>query len=412
MELIVAWPDWNWRPDRCLMFAHTAQWLDRVQLLTAVPLRPELAARLHPAAEVVYLGAHLKGMAFRRAVRDAAAKLLQERAGHQVALHDLAIARLLPSAPLLREAADVDVRGLVSLYIPTPTAWQTRAWRAERGQRLPWRQELNHARSVAQRLPLEYYASRVADAVTGNSEQIRQDVMRAYGVSAARAHTMPAEVDSDYFAWAPLRTAQPPILLFCGRLYARKGVFDLLAMADRLRAAGLDFRLRLVGHNEVEAGPIAQEIDRLRLRELVETIPFQPRARIRELMQEAAVFVFPSYLEGSPRAVKEAMATGCPAVAYDIPGTRILDPQGEALRLAPLGDVERFTAEVARLLRDPAERARLGAAGQQQMQQTFSVQAVAQQMVALYQQVFAMPPALPARHPWNALGAMVDRFPA
>lgn len=410
MELIVAWPDWNWRPDRCLMFAHTVQWLERVQLLTAVPLRPELQARLHPNAQVIYLGQELKGMAFRKAVRKATAGLLKQKAARQVILHDLAIARLLPTAPLRQDAPGVDVRGVVSLYVPTPTAWQTRAWRADRGQRLPWRQELNHMQSVALRLPLEYYACRVADAVTGNSEQIRQDVMRTYGVSNERAHTMPAEVDIDYFASAARRATEPPILLFCGRLYARKGVFDLLAMADRLRAESLDFRLRLVGHNQVEAEQIAQEIDRLNLRDIVETIPFQPRARIRELMQEAAVFVFPSYLEGSPRAVKEAMATGCPTVAYDIPGTRILDPQGQTLRLTPVGDVERFTGEVATLLRHPAERERLGAAGQRQMQGTFSVQAVAQRMVALYQQVFTLPPALPARHPFNVLGQMIDRF--
>lgn len=412
MELIVAWPDWNYRPDRCLMFAHTAEWLDRVQLLTAVPLRQELQARLHSRAEVVYLGQDLKGFSFRRAVRQAAAALLKTPAGRQIILQDLAIARLLPNPAARTSTGRENVRGVVSLYTPTPTAWKARAWRADRGQRLPWRQELNHVKSVAIKLPLEYYACRVADAVTGNSEQIRRDAIYSYGVSPERTHAMPAEVDSEYFASTPRRAAQPPILLFCGRLYARKGVFDLLSMANSLRAAGLDFRLRLVGHNQVEADQISQEIDRLDLREIVETIPFQPRARIRDLMQEAAVFVFPSYLEGSPRAVKEAMATGCPTVAYDIPGTRILDPQGEALRLVPVGDSERFTNEVAQLLRHPLERERQGAAGQRQMQQTFSVQAVAQQMVALYQQVFALPPALPARHPLNVLGGMVDRFPA
>lgn len=391
MQLIVAWPDWNTRVDRCLMFSHTAEWLDAVYLLTACPLRPDVIDRLHPKAQVVMLGSGLSGIRFRQAVRRFAHDIVEQAvaSGQQTILHDLAIARLIPNPLGSQKAARQLVRGVVSFYSPTVIAARTRAWRTNRQKRLGLRQEWANWRSVLTRLPLEFYSAGVAHAVIGNNEDIRADVIRYYRRPPQRVFVMPAEIDIDYFADAGrLPDMEPPTVLFCGRLYERKGIFDLLVAAKQLQDKGVACRFLLVGDNSLEPERIARTIADYALSQVVSILPVQPRMAVRDLMRSCSVFAFPSYFEGSPRVVKEAMAAGCPVVTYDIPGTRLFDPSGEALRLIPLGDKTGLAQAVGQLLRDPDYRARLGAAGQRCMQAGFGLTAVAGQLVNLYSRLF------------------------
>ena len=388
LNLVVAWPDWNMRPDRLVMFSRLAGQLERVHLLTARRLQPELAGRLHPGASLVYVGEALSGLDFRRAARQAAAALLGETAGKtkKFVLHDLAIARLLPSP--LRKADQSQVRGVVSFYSPTVHGFLSRAWRASGNGRLPLRQELVHWRSALLKIPQEFYAARVADAVTGNSEQICADARRYYRKPAERVFSLPAEVDGSFWAGERFPATKPATVFYCGRLYARKGVFDLLQACQRLNQEGLDFRLVLAGEEALEGGQVALAIAELGLGSLVKVLPHQPSQIIRQLMLSADLFVFPSYFEGSPRAVKEAMAAGCPVVTYDIPGTRFIDPEGEALRLVTPGDISGLAESMRFLLLESAERERLGAAGQKRVRDYFSPEVVADRLMQIYQQLF------------------------
>lgn len=73
--------------------------------------------------------------------------------------------------------------------------------------------------------------------------------------------------------------------------------------------------------------------------------------------------VRPSLTEGMPLGLLEALATGVPVVASDIPGNRSLIVHRKTGLLAPAGDAHRFADELERLARDPALRARLRQAG-------------------------------------------------
>jgi glycosyltransferase involved in cell wall biosynthesis len=279
------------------------------------------------------------------------------------------------------------VRGVVSFYSPTVHGFLSRAWRPN-GRRLELKQEFVHWRSSLLKIPQEFYAAQVADAVIGNSDQIRQDVQRYYRKPAGRAFSLPAAVDYEYWAAEGEVASHTPIIFYCGRLYARKGVFDLLQACRQLAQSGLEFRLVLAGEDQLEGEQVAQAVSALGLDHHVTLLPHQPRPRIRELMQTATLFVFPSYFEGSPRAVKEAMAAGCPVVTYDIPGTRFIDPSGESLRLVPLGDLEALAQAIQELLISPAHRDALGQAGQRRMKQFFSTRVIAARLVSLYHQLF------------------------
>ena len=388
MQLIVAWPNWNTRADRCLMFSNIGEWIDKVYLITAKDIEPSISARLHPNSQIIYLDQSLSGWSFLRGVRSASRKILVEATDHnqQTILHDLAVARLIPK-PLGLNINHNLIRTVVSFYSPTVSNWTLRAWRTNRNERLPWKQEFTHLYSVLPRIPMEFFTARFADAVIGNNEQIKDDVIGKYGKNAACVFNMPTEVDTEFFDGERDESIHPKIL-FCGRLYSRKGVFDLLYAVSMVREQSASFTLQLVGDNSIEKNEIDKKIKELNLSGNVEIIPHQPRASIKNLMKTATVFVLPSYLEGSPRVVKEAMAAGCPVVTYDIPGTRAIDPSGKSLILVPVGDISGLAIAIMGLLNNVQMRRELGNIGREFVKDKYSLPSVSRQIFKLYEALY------------------------
>lgn len=151
-------------------------------------------------------------------------------------------------------------------------------------------------------------------------------------------------------------------VLYVGGLIERKGVKDLLlAMSDeRLSGATLD--LYLVGE-----GP---QLDALRklastgtLADRVRFVGKVPKDRIHLWMGSADVLVLPSYSEGRPNVVLEAMASGTPVLATSVNGTSELVSDGTDGLFFPAGDVDLLAASLRRLIDEPDLAARLSAGG-------------------------------------------------
>ncbi|MEB3220465.1 MAG: glycosyltransferase family 4 protein [Candidatus Sericytochromatia bacterium] len=103
---------------------------------------------------------------------------------------------------------------------------------------------------------------------------------------------------------------------------------------------------------------------------------------IPPLMHLMDVFTLPSYREGMPRSILEAMAAGRPVVATDIRGCREEVVEGETGFLVPTRDVAELANRLERLVVDPGLRARLGAAGQARAAAEFDEAHVCERVVA------------------------------
>lgn len=147
-----------------------------------------------------------------------------------------------------------------------------------------------------------------------------------------------------------------PAVTFISRLVTEKGLDCLVEAYRRLAARGLSFRPIIVGD-----GP-EREALAARLPEAVFT-GFLSGHALAEAYASSDVFFFPSATETFGNVTLEAMASGLPAVCADATGSRSLVLDGETGLLAPIGDVEGFTAAIERLLLQAAERERMGAAG-------------------------------------------------
>jgi len=209
--------------------------------------------------------------------------------------------------------------------------------------------------------------------------------IRAFGLTNPIA-IVPNGVDLP--ALGPERTfADPPTLLFLGRIDPKKGVHELVRAWARLGPARGDWRLRLVGW-----GPAAyveatrRLIDELGLEASVELSGPLFDAAKDEAFRAAEAFILPSYSEGLPMAVLEAWSYALPVLMT--PACNI--PEGVAAGAAvEIGTEPAAIAEGIRaLIAFPeAERRAMGARGRRLVEERFTWPGVAAAMAEVYRWV-------------------------
>jgi len=130
-----------------------------------------------------------------------------------------------------------------------------------------------------------------------------------------------------------------------GRLSEEKGQIILIEALARLRVTGIDCRLTLVGDGPMRR-MLEDKIEHLGLDDAVEITGWQSSAEVRNRILEARTLVCPSFMEGLPVVVMEAMALRRPVVASSIAGIPELVIPGESGWLVPAGDPDALAAAI------------------------------------------------------------------
>jgi glycosyltransferase involved in cell wall biosynthesis len=149
----------------------------------------------------------------------------------------------------------------------------------------------------------------------------------------------------------PIPTA--PRLICVGRLCEQKGQLLLVEAARRLSAQSLDFELVLAGDGELRA-EIETLILRYKLKHRIRITGWISNAQVRDEILAARVLVLPSFAEGLPTVIMEAMALRRPIISTYIAGIPELVRPGEHGWLVPAGDVEALTEAMRHSLDAPA----------------------------------------------------------
>jgi glycosyltransferase involved in cell wall biosynthesis len=159
-------------------------------------------------------------------------------------------------------------------------------------------------------------------------------------------------------------------ILFVGRLSAAKGVRVLFAAMAQLRRSHPQAHLTLIGD-----GPERAELERAAaeagLTGSVAFLGYRTQAEVAAELAQADVFALPSFAEGLPVVLMEALAARTTVVATAIAGVSELVRPGETGLLVPPGDPESLAESLARLLDDPTLRAKLAAAGREIVEREF-----------------------------------------
>lgn len=178
------------------------------------------------------------------------------------------------------------------------------------------------------------------------------------------------------------RSHRRNIVLFLGRLERRKGVFDLLDAIAALRTHVPDIRLVCAGDGDLES--VARYAERLGIENAVSLPGWVGPAERQSLMNLAAVYVLPSYAEGLPVSLLEAMAAGLPVAAASVGGIPDVVADGINGFLFAPGDGAMLQRLLRRLMHDPELGRRTALAARETIRMRFAKERVLAQLDELY----------------------------
>jgi glycosyltransferase involved in cell wall biosynthesis len=212
---------------------------------------------------------------------------------------------------------------------------------------------------VAQRAPaLARRLLRRARVVIAASSALADEARR---LGARDVRVIPTGVDVPE---EPGEEAEPPEVLFVGRLSPEKGILELVEAADGMR-------LVVVGD-----GPLRARVP--------QALGMLPPEELGPLYGRAAVFASPSRREGFGVACAEAMAHARPVVAAAVGGLLDLVVHEETGLLVPPRDVPALRGALERLLGDAELRRRLGAGGRERVRRQFSWDVITEATMQTY----------------------------
>jgi len=232
---------------------------------------------------------------------------------------------------------------------------------------------------------------RVCDKVVANSDWAAESMRRDYGIANDHIRLIRFGITApDFVTPAPgpavTGPASPlPKVTFVGRQLERKGALRLLRIhQEHFRD---ECELVLVTTEAVTPAPNVTVISDVRPGD----------GRIWDALRESAVFAFPSDIDQAPNAVLEAMGAGVPVIAVNIAAqAEMVQPGTTGLLIEPTDD-EGLRRSLRRLLDNPEERVRMGAAGRQRMLEHYDMARSTAALVDLFHEVAASSPKVGAR---------------
>ena len=196
-----------------------------------------------------------------------------------------------------------------------------------------------------------------------------------------RFHVVRCGIDLSQWTYRAPVSAEPPLnLLAVGRLSREKGFALLIDAVAQLRTEGVSLNLRLVGD-----GPLRSDLEAAS-RDISECVTLTgelPPAAVREELGRADIFCLPSFSEGLPVSIMEAMAAGVPVVTTWVAGIPELAENGVTALAVPPARADALADALRTLSADPALRQRLAEAARHRVEQLHDQRANGEQMASL-----------------------------
>lgn len=243
------------------------------------------------------------------------------------------------------------------------------------GGRLPW------IRKAVQRILPGLLARGLT--IVQNADDERS--LWTFGLPRDRMRLIPgAGVDTARFSPAARRAGRP-VVMMASRLLWDKGVGEFVEAARLLH--GRDARFVLVGaiDGDNPASIADTDLDQWVREGVLEW--WGHSDDMPATLAQSDLVCLPSYREGLPKGLLEAMACGKACVATDVPGCREAVRHEDNGLLVPARDAAALAAAIGRLIDNPDQRQRMGGRGRQRAVEEFSQERVIEATLAVYREV-------------------------
>ncbi len=205
----------------------------------------------------------------------------------------------------------------------------------------------------------------------------------------SKIHVVHCGLDDAFLDAAADRTPLPTRLVCLGRICEQKGQLLLVEAARTLATRGVDFELVLAGDGDLR--PVAEQLiqehglgDKIRITGWIDT------DQVKEELLAARALILPSFAEGLPVAIMEAMALRRPVISTYIAGIPELVHCGEHGWLVPAGNIESLTQAIETCLKESDEQIRAkGDAARSRTIARHNVHTEAAKLVNLFRAVHA-----------------------
>jgi N-acetylglucosaminyldiphosphoundecaprenol N-acetyl-beta-D-mannosaminyltransferase len=187
----------------------------------------------------------------------------------------------------------------------------------------------------------------------------------------------------------PIQYQRKPILLFAGTLNSRKGYKDLIKAFAQIHQQMPDWKLYLAGNGEInEAEELAFSLG---VGEKTFCVGWVEQLLKEKLFSEASIFCLPSYAEGFPMAVIDAMGYKIPVITTNVGGITDIFTSGEDLLLYNPGNLDQLSFHIINLMKNSEERLALSNRAFEKIEAKFSISKIAQQLDEIYNNVLNPP---------------------
>ncbi|MGI6144493.1 MAG: glycosyltransferase family 4 protein [Clostridia bacterium] len=180
-------------------------------------------------------------------------------------------------------------------------------------------------------------------------------------------------VNMDKFTYTPIQDF--PVFLFVGRLIRDKGVLEYIAAAKLVKKRYPEAKFQIVGYFDTNPTALSPEEFHSCLDDgLIEYLG--EAADVRPFLAKSSVFVLPSYHEGIPKSVLEAMAMGRPIITTDAPGCKDTVIDGVNGFLVPVKNSEKLAEKMIWMIENKDKAMKMGQASVRICQENFEVSKV------------------------------------
>jgi glycosyltransferase involved in cell wall biosynthesis len=229
---------------------------------------------------------------------------------------------------------------------------------------------------------------RVDRIITGSNHSA-QSIQRVFNVPASHVEIIHDGVDTETFRPLDDVEKEPQSILFVGNSEDRNKGARYLLEALRLLRRDMDFHLTFVDKARDDLTLVPGLVKRLGL---TSRITYTGRVSTEELVRlynRAEILVSPSLYEGFGLPAAEAMACGTPVIATTAGAFPEVVADGETGWLVTPGDARALADAIRRLMADPVQRGKMGAAARRRMQERFTWRETARKTVALYEEILS-----------------------